>query len=335
MRQFGDRASAEDFLDKYGRVGSQTSSTDDAEEEFVERTRIFKGLDPNSDLARRRTISMYAERKEALRKSRVCIATPSPLLRPKSLHSPPLSPRSPLPDFASVSPIDPTNGFATLSLQGMTLLPVTHLVESMAFYAKVLDFVCTSHQPEVQAVMSSTAATVCLRAITSQSPEAVNVYDITDAPTQLLPSTLRYCALPTSSREQSDCAHPPLPPTPESLNVPFTDPEPLELPSTSVSLCRTDSILSGATVLIEHGDAPDAMHSRLTAKLNQWRLDQKQTAASSQMRGMRRCIDGARLLGGVRQTPWNAQELHLCDIDGHRIIYTTPLSRASPGKSFY
>lgn len=76
------------------------------------------------------------------------------------------------------------------------------------------------------------------------------------------------------------------------------------------------------------------MNTLLSAKHNEWRLERTKAAAAasaqaSQTNGTRPSQpDMARILSGVQQTPWDAQELHLCDLDGHRIICTTPFARA-------
>lgn len=122
----------------------------------------------------------------------------------------------------------------------------------------------------------------------------------------------------SKNEESGQPYDPTLPPTPDSLSLSHPDPEPIQLPPTSLSLRSiTPTTLSGITVLVEHGGALDALHSRLSAKLNEWRIERNRAAQN--------CFDGARLLGGVQQTPWDAQELQLCDLDGHRIVYTTPL----------
>ncbi len=107
LQQFHNRAEAERFLAKAGRFSSQPAKKDDAdsEDELAERTRIFTGLDPNSELARRRSTGMSAERREAQRKSRMHFAMHPPILaQDVTLLSPPLSLCSKLSDDLPISP---------------------------------------------------------------------------------------------------------------------------------------------------------------------------------------------------------------------------------------
>lgn len=127
------------------------------------------------------------------------------------------------------------------------------------------------------------------------------------------------------SEEHPDDPDLSLPPTPESLSLSCTEPDPLDLPSTPFPLRSSTSIMSGTTVLIEYNGALESMHTLLSARLNEWRLERNKAA--------RRPTDSARILSGVQQTPWDAQELHLCDLDGHRLIFTTPFLRGVPGAS--
>lgn len=110
-----------------------------------------------------------------------------------------------------------------------------------------------------------------------------------------------------------------LPPTPELLGLPYSDPEPLDLPLTSLPLHHpatgTSSASSGATTLIECSASLDAMRTRLTSNLDEWRL-----AHFSLTKGTRHIVDSAKILSGVQQTPWNAQELQLCDLDGRLLL---------------
>ncbi|SJX61344.1 uncharacterized protein SRS1_10336 [Sporisorium reilianum f. sp. reilianum] len=332
MQVFRDRAAADDFLQNSGRFTPQSPSQDENEDEFIERIRIFKGLNPDSDLAKRRTLSINTERTEAQRRSRMLRSAPSPVSRQDAcasgqvaaaavLSSPPPSLRGIFAEIAPVSPIEEIDGFSDLAnsapLSGMTLLPVQHLANSMAFYARVLDFACIAHVPDVQAVMSTPAVTVCLRTL-AQAPPSLNGAKLVRNTSATTPT------LPTMSEEPHSDTDLALPPTPDSLSLSCTDPEPMQLPPTNLPLRSvTLTTLSGITVLLEHGGALEALHSRLTAKLNEWRIERTKAAHS------RISTDGAKLLGGVQQTPWDAQELHLCDLDGHRIIYTTPLLRGS------
>ncbi|CDS01392.1 hypothetical protein [Sporisorium scitamineum] len=313
------------------RKGVYTSK-DDAERQ----TR--NGLDPTSDLAKRRTISINTERNEAQRRSRILRASQSPVSRQgafsaaspdaavaAAMNSPPLSLRGIFAEIAPVSPIEEINGFSdfptSAPLSSMTLLPVQHLADSTAFYTKVLDFACIAHVPYVQAVMSTPAAAICLRTVgqAPPSPHGANVLRKTSASDLL---ALGRPTLPTTSEESHNDKDFALPPTPDSLSLSCTDPEPIQLPLTSLPpYSVTPNTLSGITVLVEHGGALEALHSRLTAKLNEWRIEHNKAAHT--------CTDGAKLLGGVQQTPWDAQELHICDLDGHRIVYTAPLLRGS------
>lgn len=260
------------------------------------------------------------------------IATHSPVLHQDgaTFNFPPLSLRSMFSDVAPITPIEEINGFgsfpAPVPLQSMSLLPVKHLVSSIAFYAKVLGFACISHLPDVQAVMSSSSATVCLRTVDQAPPPSTgtNVSRQSMIPTATPDPLLRgRTPLPTMSEApHSDDINLWLPPTPDSVSLSCAEPEPLKLPLTALSLGSTTSTLSGTTVLIEYNGALEAMHSLLTARLNEWRLES--TKASSAQHPS----ESARILnGGVQQTPWDAQELHLCDLDGHRIIYTSPFAR--------
>ena len=341
MQVFHDRTVAERFLAESGRftVTTQPSFQDESEDEFIERTRIFRGLNPNSDLARRRTVTIMTVHKGAQRKSRMLRATQSPVLGHETSftaaatavasNSPTLSINGKLLDAAPASPIEQINGFTdsapTPPLPSMTLLPVKHLANSMTFYAKVLDFTCVSHAPGAQAVMSSPAAAVCLRptaqALSSPNGAGTN----SNGAPRSSPLALGHPALPTMSEEHSNEADTALPPTPDSLRLACADPEPIKLPPTSLPLRSRTSSLSGITVLVEHGGALEALHSRLTARLNEWRLERAKAAQSCAA-----SIDGAKILGDVQQTPWGAQELHVSDLDGHRIIFTTPLPRGSP-----
>ena len=261
-----------------------------------------------------------------------------------AVNSPPLSLRSVFSDIAPVSPIDEINGFGSfptpVPLQSMSLLPVQHLASSIAFYAKVLGFTCVSQVPSVQAVMSSSSATICLRTVDQAPPppSGANVTRLSMIRTSSngKPDPLSHgrLPLPTMSEERLDDAEVSLPPTPESLNLCCTEPEPLDLPSTSLPLRVPTSTLSGTTVLIEYNGALEAMHSLLSARLNEWRLERNKAAQTSVgTKVPQRAADTARILGGVQQTPWDAQELHLCDLDGHRLIYTTPFLRGTPGAS--
>lgn len=235
-------------------------------------------------------------------------------------------------DTTPISPIEELGGGFGSMTNGMTLLPVTHLASAMTFYAQILDFICVSHEPGLQAVMSSPAATVCLRTIGPASPSSheTGMHNKSNASTGSVPFANGRTAPPTVSRMRSDRTNLALPPTPESPRLSCKDPEPLDLPPGSIPLSQANSAWSAATVLIEHDGALEAMHSRLTAKFNQWRIEHGQDAQCTQ-----RPAHSAKLLGGVRQTSWDAQELHLCDLDGHRIIYTTPLCRGNPDKSLF
>ncbi|KAJ1032739.1 hypothetical protein NDA16_000760 [Ustilago loliicola] len=356
LQVFSDRTAAEDFLANAGRFTPQPPIQDEADDELLERTRIFNGLDPNSEFARRRTVSMSAERKEAQRRSRILIASQSVSRQEAAaaaVHSPPLSLRSIFSDAAPISPIEEINGFGSfptpVPLQSMSLLPAKHLASSVAFYAKVLGFTCISQVPDVQAVMSSSSATICLRTLDHAPPPPtganVSRMSMIRAPSfngsaaRSDPLSLGRPALPTMSEEQPDQTDETLslPPTPESVSLSCTNPEPLDLPSTTLPLrSSATSTLSGQTVLIEYSGALEAMHTLLSAKLNEWRLERTKAAAAqaSQTKGTQRSQpDMARILSGVQQTPWDAQELHLCDLDGHRIIYTTPFARPIVGAS--
>jgi len=332
LQVFRDRAAAEDFISNAGRFTPKSPTQDEAEDELVERTRIFNGLNPNSELARRRSTKMSAERKESQRRSKLHIAMHSPvqLQDGATFSSPSLSLKSMFSDVAPITPIEEINGFgsfpAAVPLQSMSLLPVKHLVNSIVFYAKVLGFSCTSHIPDVQAVMSSSSATICLRTVGQAPPPLTG----TNVSRQSMVPTGRPDPLPpgpTSLSTVSDAPHSDdtnlwLPPTPESVSLSSTEPEQLKLPIAALSLDPTTSTMSGTTVLIEYNGALEAMHSLLTARLNEWRLERTKVSSAQQS------SDSARILsGGVQQTPWNAQELHLCDLDGHRIIYTSPFVR--------
>lgn len=292
--------------------------SDEAEDELVERTRIFKGLDPESDAAKRRSMSMSLERKESRRRSRMLIATHSPVLHQDAaaaavaVDSPPLSLSSIFADSGVITPIDEISGLgsspAPVPSQAMTMLPVKDLARSLLFYAKVLELACVSYVPEAQAVMSSSAVKLCLRTIDPAPPSSDGVNVLRTHGNGSSASTCLALGADTF-----------LPPTPESLSLPCTDPEPLQLPATSLPL-QTSSTTSGAVVLIEHNGSLDAMHTQLTAKLNEWRLAQH---------SLTKRMGSARILNGVQQTAWNAQELHLSDLDGHRIIYTTPFLRGA------
>lgn len=315
LQIFRDRAAAEDFLANAGRFKPQPALHDEADDELLERTRIFNGLDPNSEVAQRRTISMSVERKESQRRSPILIASQSVSHQEAAaaaVHSPPLSINSMFSDAPPISPIEEINGFGTLPtpvpLQSISLLPVRHLASSIAFYAKVLGFTCVSQVANVQAVMSSSSATICLRTVDHVPPQptGANVSRMSMVRAHSsngAPLTHSRPALPTMSEEQPDHSDEvlSLPPTPESVSLSYMDPEPLDLPSTTLPLrSSATSTLSGQTVLIEYSGALESM---------------------------------ARILSGVQQTPWDAQELHLCDLDGHRIIYTTPFTRTSVGAS--
>lgn len=285
---------------------------------------------------------MAAERKEAQRRSRIHIAMRSPVLAQEAaaLASPPLSlhsifsaatsPTTPIEEFNG-----PSNFPASIPLQSMSLLPVKDLARSLAFYAKVLGFTCVSQIPGVQAVMCSASATICLRTadIVPPPPTGLNVSRISITRPSSAdvsrhnPRADASEALPTMAETHPDETELWLPPTPESLNLACTGPEPLVLPSHALPLPSATSVLSGATVLIEYSGELEAMHSLLSARLNDWRLARTTPAQTMHAN------DGPRLLYSVQQTPWDAQELHLCDLDGHRIIYTTPFLRGSPGAS--
>ncbi|EST06157.1 Ribosomal protein L9/RNase H1, N-terminal [Kalmanozyma brasiliensis GHG001] len=268
IQTFHDRPAAEEFLASSGRLTPQSMFSDEAEDELVERTRIFKGLDPQSEAAKRRSMGMSLERKESRRRSRMLAATHSSVLHQDAaavaVSSPPLSFSSVFADNGPITPIDEISGFdsssAPVPLQAMTLLPVKDLARSMLFYAKVLELACVSYIPEAQAVMSSSAATICLRTI-EQAPLSSDETDFSRTSSPGLPRH----ALGADTF---------LPPTPESLILPSTDPGPLQLPATSLPLHSSSTSTSGAVVLIELNGSPDAMHTRLTAKLNEWRLAQ-------------------------------------------------------------
>ncbi|ETS60913.1 hypothetical protein PaG_04834 [Moesziomyces aphidis] len=337
LQHFHDRAEAERFLANAGRFSSQPAKKDDDDwaDELAERTRIFAGLDPNSELARRRSTGMSAERREAQRKSRMHFAKHSPILaQDVPLLSPPLSLCSKLSDDLPISPIEDSRasgvGPAPSPFKGMTLLPVKDLASSMAFYIRVLGFSCLSHTEDVQAVMGSSAATVCLRSLRHAPPPTavsnfsrLSLISTAQNGARIDPLGSGYAVLPPTPEEQPEPTQSWLPPSPESLSHSCTEPGPLKLPATSLSLRSAASAPSGATVLVECSGELEAMHSLLTAKLNEWRLDQAKATHDSF--GIAHLSDSARLLGGIQQTPWDAQELHLCDLDGHRIIYTTPL----------
>lgn len=337
LQHFHDRAEAERFLANAGRFSSQPAKKDDDDwaDELAERTRIFAGLDPNSELARRRSTGMSAERREAQRKSRMHFAKHSPILaQDVPLLSPPLSLCSKLSDDLPISPIEDSRasgvGPAPSPFKGMTLLPVKDLASSMAFYIRVLGFSCLSHTEDVQAVMGSSAATVCLRSLRHAPPPTavsnfsrLSLISTAQNGARIDPLGSGYAVLPPTPEEQPEPTQSWLPPSPESLSHSCTEPGPLKLPATSLSLRSPASAPSGATVLVECSGELEAMHSLLTAKLNEWRLDQAKATHDSF--GIAHLSDSARLLGGIQQTPWDAQELHLCDLDGHRIIYTTPL----------
>ncbi|SNX82645.1 uncharacterized protein MEPE_01351 [Melanopsichium pennsylvanicum] len=336
LQIFEDRAAAKNFIANSRRFVPQASHQDQSHnDEFVERTRIFKGLDPNSELAKRRAVTMSAERKEAQRKSRVHTAMQSPALRQdaNNLNSPPLSLRSFISDVVSVSPMEEIKGFGSfrtpIPLLSMSLLPVKHLASSIAFYTKVLGFTCVSQTVNIQAILSSSSASICLRTVDQAPPSSTgaNVSRLsmirTSSGDRLNPHVLGCPALPTICVGHADDAEAvSLPPTPESISLSCMEPEPLDLPSTTLPLRSAASTLSGATVLIEYSGALESMHSLLSARFNEWRLERSKAA--------QRTTDSARVLTGVQQTLWDAQELHLCDLDGHRIIYTTPFPRASP-----
>ncbi|SPC60759.1 uncharacterized protein UHOD_01892 [Ustilago sp. UG-2017b] len=298
LRIFRDRAAAEDFLANSGRFTQQFSIQDEADNELLERTRIFNGLDPNSEPALRRTLGMSAERKEARRRSRLLItsqaATRQEAATP-AVHSPPLSLKCMSSDPPPISPFEEINGFGSfptsVPLQSISLLSVKHLASSVAFYAKVLGF------------NSTVSRTSMIRA------SSLNGATRSDPLTHGRP------ALPTI--------------------LSCTDPEPLDLSLTTFPLrSSATSTLSGQTVLIEYSGALKSMNTLLSAKHNEWRLERTKAAAAasaqaSQTNGTRPSQpDMARILSGVQQTPWDAQELHLCDLDGHRIICTTPFARA-------
>ncbi len=321
LQVFQDRAAAEDFIANAGRMTPQptTSAQDDSDDEFVERARIFNGLDPNSELARRRTLNMTAERKEAQRKSRLHIAMHLPILRQESaVNSPPLSIRSIFPDAVAISPIEDINGFGSfpsaVPLQSMTLLPVKHLASSIVFYAKVLGFTCVSQVPDVQAVMASSAASICLRSVdqappssTASSVSRMSLIRTNSGGTlKLDPLALGRPALPTMSEEHPDETDLELPPTPESLSLSCTEPDPLQLPITSLPLRSSTSVpFSGSTVLIEYSGALESMHTLLSARLNEWRLERAKSAPSSPLslsKSTLRSSDNAGILGGVQQT---------------------------------
>lgn len=341
LQQFHNRAEAERFLAKAGRFSSQPAKKDDAdsEDELAERTRIFTGLDPNSELARRRSTGMSAERREAQRKSRMHFAMHPPILaQDVTLLSPPLSLCSKLSDDLPISPIEESKGSgvgpAPSSFKGMTLLPVKDLVSSMAFYTRVLGFSCLSHSEDVQAVMGSSAATVCLRSLRHAPPPTavsnfsrLSLISTAQNGARIDPLGSGHAVLPPTPEEEPEKTQSWLPPSPESLSHSGTEPGPLKLSATSLPLRSAASAPSGATVLVECSGDLEAMHSLLTARLNEWRLDQAKAPHDSY--GVAHLSDGAKLLGGIQQTPWDAQELHLCDLDGHRIIYTTPLLRTA------
>lgn len=273
---------------------------------------------------------MSIERKESQRRSRIHVAMHSS--EAAAVNSPTLSLRSMFSD-APISPIDEINGFGVfptpVPLQSMSLLPVKHLADSVAFYAKVLGFTCVSQISTVQAIMRSSSATVCLRTL-DQAPPPPSGPSVSRMSLIRTSSIGRADALakgrpqlPTMSEEHPD-EEPSLPPTPESLSLSCAEPEPLDLPTTSLSLRSPTSSLSGTTVLIEYSGALEALHSLLSARLNEWRLDLNPPVQKPGTKGTQHGTDSARILSGVQQTPWNAQELHLCDLDGHRLIYTTP-----------
>lgn len=301
----------------------------------MERARIFNNLDPNSEMARRRTIGMSAERKEAQRMSRIHIAMHSPVLSQSSAtsQSPAFSLRSMFSE-TPITPIEEINGFGSfptpVPLQSMSLLPVKDLTSSVAFYAKVLGFNVVSNTSGVQTVMSSSAATICLRASQHAPPSTTGTTAsrMSMSPASAIdPLSNGLSKLPTMTEESSSKSELWLPPTPESINLACTDPEPLNLPSASLPPSPTNSAIPSTTVLIEYSGALESMHSLISARLNEWRLER------SKLSPTRTQGDSARLLGGVQQTPWDAQELHLCDLDGHRIVFTSPFVRTALGPS--
>ncbi|CCF54462.1 hypothetical protein NDA11_000813 [Ustilago hordei] len=297
LQIFRDRAAAEDFLANSGRFTQQFSIQDEADDELLERTRIFNGLDPNSEPALRRTLGMSAERKEARRRSRLLItsqaATRQEAAAP-AVHSPPLSLKCMSSDAPPISPFEEINGFASfpssVPLQSMSLLSVKHLANSVAFYAKVLGFNCVSQVPHIQAVMSSSSATICLRTTDRAPPlptgatvsrtSMIRASSLNGA-TRSDPLTHARPALPTMSEEQSEDTLS-LPPAPESVSLSCTDAEPLDLPLTTLPLrSSATSTLSGQTVRIEYSGALESMHTLLSAKLNEWRLEHTKAAAAA------------------------------------------------------